>query len=252
MSQSGAFPIDNCTIAVQSPVHIAANTSYDEQHQYMHTPVWCSPSHCSTRSAAAVTAQVVQSPDFTDFIRDDYLAFLEENLTYWKESRLWPKSALATPHRGRSSYESLESIYSCMCQLDMRMMHDPIRKRAASVLLDAKYKQALDEWQSQKKSENHKASIGVGRGDASAMIDNILQNRHSDWDTYDSRQRSDLRAKFHDEKRYGRRWAIFVAALGPSILFLCSAQLARTVYVLFRFLVFCGIPLTTELGETQL
>ncbi|THC95242.1 hypothetical protein EYZ11_005281 [Aspergillus tanneri] len=61
------------------------------------------------------------------------------------------------------------------------------------------------------------------------MIDNILRRMHPDWNLYDALRRSKLRAKFHNEKRYGKRWAVLVAILGPSILFLCTSQLSRTV-----------------------
>src|ERR1700761_2402310 len=101
-----------------------------------------------------------------------------------------------------------------MCELDKRMGHDPIRKRAALVLLDCKYKQALHEWQAQKQPENRQDSVGVGRGDASAMIDHILSRMHADWGSYDGRRQSELRAKFHNEKRHGKRWSILVASLG--------------------------------------
>jgi hypothetical protein len=106
-----------------------------------------------------------------------------------------------------------------MCELDLRIGQDQIRKRAALVLLDCKYKEALVEWQSREKPQSSKGSIGVGRGDASAMIDNILGHMHPDWNSYDARQRSKLRDKFHNEKRHGKRWAVLVTALGPSVLF---------------------------------
>lgn len=168
---------------------------------------------------------------FKSCIREDFLPFIEMNLPYWKEHGLWYKSALSNPHQGHSGYESLEAIYSCMCELGMRIDHDPIRKHAALVLLDSRYKEALEEWKSHK-PKKCKESLGIGRGDASAMIDNMLSNMHPEWDMYEAQRRSELRAKFHDERRYGKRWSILVASLGPSILFLCSAQLAKMMYVL--------------------
>jgi hypothetical protein len=74
--------------------------------------------------------------------------------------------------------------------------------------------------------------MAIGRGDATSMIDNILQNIHPDWGNIKAQKKSTLRAKFHDEKRYGKRWSILVAGVGPSILFLCSQQLAKVVYAL--------------------
>ena len=175
------------------------------------------------------TTSPVQQIMFKSYIREDFLPFIEMNLPYWKEHGLWYKSALSDPHQGDSGYESLETIYSCMCELGMRIDHDPIRKHAALVLLDSRYKEALEDWKSHK-TKKCKQSTSIGRGDASAMIDNILSNMHPDWDMYDARRRSELRAKFHDERRYGKRWSILVASLGPSILFLYSAELAKMVY----------------------
>ncbi|CAM6003990.1 unnamed protein product [Sphagnum balticum] len=172
------------------------------------------------------------------YLREDFVKFTLLNLPYWKENGLWHQSALSNPHRGKSGYESLESIYTCVCELEMRIDDDPIRKRAALVLLDSRYKEALEEWKSKKLGKN-KASLGIGRGDASAMIDNILSSMHSGWDMFEAQRKTELRAKFHDDKRFGKRWSILVAGLGPSILFLCSPQLAKLVYVLFLVLDSC-------------
>ncbi|KAJ5768704.1 hypothetical protein N7520_003263 [Penicillium odoratum] len=174
---------------------------------------------------------VVPPDGFGNYIRDDFVFFIQENLPYWKINGLFDTSALSNPNCGGSGYESLKNIYSCMCELDLRIDHDQIRKRAALVLLDAKYKEALADWDSQKEPQWSKDSVGVGRGDSSGMIDNMLGRMHPDWNSYDARRRSKLRAKFHNEKRHGKRWAVLVAGLGPSILFLCSSQLVRTVYV---------------------
>ena len=96
------------------------------------------------------TTSPVQQIMFKSYIREDFLPFIEINLPYWKEHGLWYKSALSNPHQGDSRYESLETIYSCMCELGMRIDHDPIRKHAALVLLDSRYKEALEDWKSNK------------------------------------------------------------------------------------------------------
>lgn len=184
-----------------------------------------------TSSRSRVGTPSGQQVLLRNYIREDYVSFIEMNLPYWKEHGLWFESALSDPHQRKSGYESLETIYSCMCELDKRMDHDPIRKHAALVILDSRYKGALEDWKSHKPKRS-KQSIGVGRGNASAMIDNILSNMHPDWDMFEPKKRSELRAKFHDERRYGNRWSILVASAGPSILFLCSPQLAKMVYVL--------------------
>lgn len=174
---------------------------------------------------------VVPPNGLGSYIRDDFVFFIQENLPYWKVNGLFDRSALSDINCGGSGFESLTNIYSCMCELDLRIGHDQIRKRATLVLLDAKYKEALEEWYSQKEPQWSKESGRVGRGDSSEMIDNILGRMHPDWKSYDAQRRSKLRAKFHNEKRHGKRWAVVVASLGPSILFLCSSQLVRTVYV---------------------
>ena len=103
----------------------------------------------------------------------------------------------------------------------MRIDHDPIREYAALILLDPRNKEALEGWKSHKPNK-WKQSISNGRREASAMIDNIISNMHPDWDVYEARRRSKFRAKFHGDIRYGKRWSILLAILGPSILFLCS------------------------------
>ena len=62
------------------------------------------------------------------------------------------------------------------------------------------------------------------------MIDHVLSKVPPDWDKDDARRRSELRAKFQDESRYGKRWSTPVASLGPSILLSYSAELAKIVY----------------------
>jgi hypothetical protein len=69
----------------------------------------------------------------------------------------------------------------------------------------------------------------VGRGDASHVIDCILANIHADWETVDQQRRTELRAKFHDRKKCGKRWTLIANALGPGILLVCSTQLATAV-----------------------
>lgn len=76
----------------------------------------------------------------------------------------------------------------------MRVDHDAIRVYVALVLLDPRYKEALESWKSNKPNK-WKQSISIGRREASAMIDNIMSNMHPDWDIHEARKRSELRAK---------------------------------------------------------
>ncbi|KAK7943560.1 uncharacterized protein PG986_012673 [Apiospora aurea] len=64
---------------------------------------------------------------------------------------------------------------------------------------------------------------------SSQVIDQILKNINGDWSTLDHRRQSDLRAKFHFRKKYGRRWAQLADTLGRGILLLASAKLASAV-----------------------
>lgn len=224
-------PSAECTAPSTLRTDHIANHFLQEPHEHglpIHPPPPQSSSEEKGQNDLHKTGSL--NTEFTNYIRKDFVCFIQENLPYWKVNGLWDRSSLSNPNWGSSGYESLGNIYSCMCELDLRIGQDQIRKRAALVLLDCKYKEALAEWQSRKKPQSSKGSIGVGRGDASAMIDNILGRMHPDWNSYDARQRSKLRDKFHNEKRHGKRWAVLVTALGPSVLFLCSSALARTVY----------------------
>ena len=117
-----------------------------------------------------------------------------------------------------------------MYQLDKRIDQDPIRRNVALVLLESKYKNALEDWTSRKSLAKRKQPAStVGRGEASDMIDDMLSNMHTDWNTMAAAERAELRAKFHNAKRYGKRWLIMVERLGPGILFIFSGQLCKMV-----------------------
>ena len=86
----------------------------------------------------------------------------------------------------------------------MRIDHDPIRKHDTSVPLNSKYKESREDWKSHK-TKKCKQFIGIRHGDVSVMIDGILSNMHPDRNMYDAPRRSELRARFHNERRYGKR-----------------------------------------------
>lgn len=74
------------------------------------------------------------------------------------------------------------------------------------------------------------SSTGQGRGDATCIIDNILEQLYHDgWTSWSDNKRSAMRAKFHDRKRYGKRWVILAEGLGKAILLVCSSQVASMV-----------------------
>ncbi|PHH92635.1 hypothetical protein CDD83_6405 [Cordyceps sp. RAO-2017] len=161
-------------------------------------------------------------------IRTDYVQFLEVNLPRWHRDGLWHQTWPSDPTIAQGEYEKLQKAYSCVCRIDMRMGDDPIRSRMAMISLHLEYEKNYRKWKA-RDSGKHMATTGVGRGNASSLIDNILENTHREWDTTDTAGKAELRAKFHDRKRYGKRWWLLANALGPSILVLCSSRFAGMV-----------------------
>lgn len=43
-------------------------------------------------------------------------------------------------------------------------------------------------------------------------------------------KKSDLRSKFHDRKRFGKRWSLLTDALGIGVLLVCSSRIANMLY----------------------
>ncbi|PYI11209.1 hypothetical protein BO78DRAFT_303817 [Aspergillus sclerotiicarbonarius CBS 121057] len=80
------------------------------------------------------------------------------------------------------------------------------------------------------KKHKRRPSLGVGRSDASRIIDEILQSHHRDWDMLDDRKRSALRASFHERKRYGKRWSLVVDGLGYGGILLCSQRMVNMIH----------------------
>ena len=177
----------------------------------------------------SATGLLIVSHGWRNFIREDYIVFLKENLLRWKQDGLWHQTPLLSPSKDRSDSGSLESVYHCVCQLDMRMDDDPIRKRVALILLHLEFENVSRKWRAQSRNER-KYQTGIGQGYTTLMIDNILMNIHANWTVSNSRRKSELRAKFHNRKRYGKRWSVLTAALGSGILFVCSKALARVMY----------------------
>ncbi|KHN97502.1 uncharacterized protein MAM_04517 [Metarhizium album ARSEF 1941] len=159
-------------------------------------------------------------------IRSDYLSLLETNLPRWATDGLWHKTVPPSYQKsGRCEYEKLQKAYSCLCRLDMRMKDDAIRSRMAMVLLHLEYENTYVKWK-RGAPGGLKPTTDVGRGTISSMIDDILETTHSQWKNAGSREKSLLRANFHERKRFGKRWWILINALGPSILILCSSKFA--------------------------
>ena len=178
---------------------------------------------------SSTTGLLIVSHGWRNFIREDYIVFLKENLLRWKQDGLWHQTPLLSLSKDRSDSGSLEGVYHCVCQLDMRMDDDPIRKRVALILLHLEFENISRKWRAQSRNER-KYQTGIGQGYTTIMIDNILMNIHANWTVSNSRRKSELRAKFHNRKRYGKRWSVLTAALGSGILFVCSKALARVMY----------------------
>ncbi|KAL1872680.1 hypothetical protein Daus18300_004226 [Diaporthe australafricana] len=194
---------------------------------------------------------------------DDYYGLLKSELPRWAREGLWPEtpqkplglsscsssssypssstalslntSALAGPP---ASYLKLERAYLAVCQLDTRMSDDVVRNRIALIQLHLEYTQTHETMRRRNSSSSPGAGGGsgsgktastVGRGDASHVIDRILENTHGEWEALDQRRRAELRAKFHDRKKYGKRWSQLADALGPGILLVCATRLANAV-----------------------
>ncbi len=182
-----------------------------------HTPQLEEDSSGTTNSVVTAASQ--------NILREDYLPFLETGLSRWSTDSRWGDARSLKPTVGTSAYRDLELAYSSVCQLDIRMGDDVIRNRMALIRLHLEYTKAY-ECQNQ-----HRHARSIGRGGASVIIDAILESIHKEWKSFDGKQRADLRDRFHDRKRYGKRWLLLTNALGPSITILCSAKVANMVYV---------------------
>lgn len=187
-------------------------------------------------------------------LREDYCSLLESELPRWAREGLWPTTSggllqhhsplersLASPPGTTTStpssspdalspspcYSGLERAYQAVCQLDTRMSDDELRNRIALVQLHLEYTRL---YEGGRRQGGASTSSTRGRGDASHVIDRILESTHRmQWSELAHRRRCALRAKFHDRKRYGKRWAQLADALGPGILLVCAPKLANAM-----------------------
>ncbi|KAH8659908.1 hypothetical protein BX600DRAFT_513568 [Xylariales sp. PMI_506] len=173
---------------------------------------------------------------------DDYYSLLGSELPRWVREGLWQEKPLKQAEFNSTSvavmsaksskalppsYAKLERAYLTVCQLYSRMGDDMIRNRAALIQLHIQYTETHQE--RRHAVSNLRTPSTVGRGNASHVIDCILENIHEGWATFDRRRRAELRAQFHDRKKYGKRWAQLANALGAGILLICSTKLANAV-----------------------
>lgn len=158
-------------------------------------------------------------------IRSDFIQFLEMNLPRWGQYGLWGRDKVRLTTSAQAHLK-LQHAYSYVCSLDSRMKEDAIRSRMAIVLLYLEFERICQGT----KSRQARIKTAVGRGYISCMIDNILESTHPEWRTSNNRAKANMRAHFHNQKRYGKRWWILVNGLGHGILLLCSSRLAGLVY----------------------
>ncbi|KAJ3479831.1 hypothetical protein NLG97_g8221 [Lecanicillium saksenae] len=171
------------------------------------------PSHLETRLESARNM----------FLRDDCVNYIKAEILYWSNGALWQEANQSEyfMENGSELYRNLQIAYSMVCYFNTRMENDALRHRIALVELYNEYNTAYESWQ------NASEPRGVGRGHATCIIDQILQNTHGDWHTFGVQDRKALRARFHERKRYGKRWSLLVDEFGKGILFLCSRPLER-------------------------
>ncbi|KAH8691590.1 hypothetical protein BGW36DRAFT_465307 [Talaromyces proteolyticus] len=200
---------------------LARSCEVDDQFSTAHDSHSLEASERSRSNIQAISANC---------IREDFLEILEVNLSYWKENGLWGQQNLPNPLEG-SGHENLKIVYLCLCQLDRSIQTDPIRERVALVILYLQFQNTVNNWKMHDSLEERpgRKQLGIGQGKLTRMIDSVLRNSHPDWDQYNDKRKTYLRARFHNRKRYGKRWSILTEELGPAILFLCSPILANTV-----------------------
>ncbi|KAL4956318.1 hypothetical protein BDW69DRAFT_181716 [Aspergillus filifer] len=165
---------------------------------------------------------------------ESYYEFLDSMLPRWIQWGIWHEhdEIVSNPtrtdlHSGTSPYFKLEQAYRVICHLNFRMGDDLVRDRVGLIQLHLEYTETHRG--RRRSSGSDRTTSTVGRGDASHIIDCILKSIHEGWAEMDQKRRAELRAKFHEKKKHGKRWFQVVNALGPGILLICSTRLATAV-----------------------
>ncbi|KAK7997502.1 allantoinase [Apiospora arundinis] len=197
-----------------------------------------SPSrHGSPQYAASAGQQISLGRavirDSRDILRVDYLEYLESMLPSCLFAGGGEGAAAICPPpevrpSGVSDFQGLRLAYSAVCQLDTRMEADAIYSRIALMRLQLEYLRVHDRSQRREACGKRKRST-TGRGDATCIIDEIMRQLHPNWDSLSEARRRALRAKFHERKRYGKRWIILASGLSKGILLLCSPKVVAMV-----------------------
>ncbi|EGX87874.1 hypothetical protein CCM_09497 [Cordyceps militaris CM01] len=161
------------------------------------------------------------------YIRSDCSSYIRENAERWSRDGLWHHSEFPNPENAEPGCHGLRTVYHCICKLDVRMEDDAIRNRIAIIVLHERYERNI---QTAAAAYQATGQTSRGRGYASILVDNILAQIHGhEWAAASLWRKKELRAKFHDRKRYGKRWSILARSAGQGILFLCAPQLVAMV-----------------------
>ncbi|ATY67176.1 hypothetical protein A9K55_000272 [Cordyceps militaris] len=196
------------------------------------TPPPSSHASRATRSApfiglSASPRSLLHPAEVERYIRSDCASYLQNNAERWLKNGLWYQTEFPNPKGADPSCEGLRFVYSCICRLEMRIEDDAIRNRMAIIVLHEWYDRNVQEAAA---AYQRTGQTSRGRGYVSVLVDKILAQVHGhDWETASLRRRKELRAKFHDRKRYGKRWWTLSRAAGQGILFLCTQQLVAIV-----------------------
>ena len=226
LGQNSPITVDapSLTLSAQGSPVSSSHRVLQRQNEFPHLQ---SSSHHRPQieKASSDSTALIANAASQHILREDYLQFLEGELPRWGRDTLWGDARYPElPTAATSAYRELELAYSSVCRLDIRMGDDAIRNRVALIRLHLEYTKAYEG-----RGQNGHART-IGRGGASVIIDAILESIHQEWNTFDSKRKSDLRLRFHDRKRYGKRWLLLANSLGPSILLLCSPKIANMVY----------------------
>ncbi|KAG5953527.1 hypothetical protein E4U58_000357 [Claviceps cyperi] len=181
----------------------------------------------TSRALSDVTSMCKVTSMVQTCLRPDYQQFLQANLPRWVRDGLWHNnwSSNADKESRSDRFANLQRVYSCFCQLDVRMKDDSIRSRMVMVLLHLEFEKMYHDWKCGN-VELLEPMTSMGRGNISAVIDQILEKAHPEWSLAEPKQKAEFRAKFHNRKRHGKRWWMLMDTLGPSILLLCSSRFA--------------------------
>ena len=72
------------------------------------------------------------------------------------------------------------------------------------------------------KGPSKRTTAQRGRGLATPVIDYTLRRIYKHFDQLAGTRQKELRAEFHDNKRFGKRWERLARSIGYGILIVCS------------------------------